>query len=121
MDSESGSLRDRALNAWHNRDEIAEKRDRTETAELLRYLLKERLGIDARPETRQIEIDGVLFATGRTRETGAPTLPVLHKCPDCGRYVGSADITDMSALGRVLEQTPALAVHRRTHLDLDQT
>lgn len=109
---EGNNLRERALYAWQNRDEIAKQERLIEAASRLGALLRSRLNVYVTPESDTIEIDGLTFARvihltrSRGREEEQEELNLVWTCPKCGGPIPGGDITDMQELGRQLEEGP---------------
>ncbi len=106
VNNEAGNLRERALYAWHNRDELARQRRRERAAAVLRQMLQERLGVDVHPDAGRVTVDGLTFAV--VVERGAyglecPALNLVWICPQCGAEATGDDINDMEELGRQIE------------------
>lgn len=104
------SVRELALDAWRIEQErqAAERRSweqhRTEReAAALRSLLAARLGLQERPTTGRLEVDGLTFAALWNGQAQAYDLVVLSTCPRCDAPVTSGDIADLVDLGRVID------------------
>lgn len=107
--TEGNNLRERALYAWQNREEIARQERMIEAAGRLGALLRSRLNLYVTPESDRIEVDGLMFARvinlihSRGTEEEREELNLVWTCDECGKQVPGNDITDLEELGRQLE------------------
>lgn len=107
--AEGNNLRERALYAWRNQEEIARQERLIEAAARLGALLRSRLNLYVTPESDTVEVDGLTFARvinlirSRGTEETREELNLLWVCEECGKQVPGNDITDLRELGRQLE------------------